>query len=140
MFEITGGDSAVQILVLDDFEELLVENSVNINNFSGLLQSVVHDTYQVCLQYEEEFKDACDAVHPLLAISDYFRTTALIFAGENAPRLSMLINKHAEVSIIERTYSKSSVLRGRPEKAFVLVLSCPRMRLSYTHNLFPTFQ
>ena len=140
MFEITGGDSAVQILVLDDFEELLVENSVNINNFSGLLQSVVHDTYHRHLQQAEDFTDAWDVAPALLAVSDNFRTAALIFAGENAPRLSMLINKHAEVSIIERTYSKSSVRRGRPEKAFVLVLSCPRMRLNYTHNLFPTFQ
>ena len=140
MFEITGGDSALQILVLDDFEELLVENSVNINNFSSLLQKVVHDTYHRHLQQAEDFTDAWDVAPALLAVSDNFRTAALIFAGENAPRLHMLINQHAEVSIIERTYSKKEMRRGIPEKAFVLVLSCPRMRLNYTHNLFPTFQ
>lgn len=140
MFEITGGDSAVQILVLDDFEELLIENSVNINNFSGFIQNVVHDTYQACLLYNSEFSDVSEAASTLSALSDYFRTTALLFARENAPRLSMLINRHAEVSIIERTYHGSETECGRPEKAYVLVLACPRMRSGYYHDLIPTFQ
>lgn len=132
MFKVTGGDSKFHLLVLDDFEAVLKENSVNIDGLSSLLQCVVREVDRT--YYDDAYPD--DA----LQIAVHVRDLAVSMARENAPRLYMVLNKYSEASVI--TYTKDAeITKGRPKDAFVLVLSCPMMvDRQYFHTPFPTFQ